>query len=100
MKNLQPLRKAEIVLRGNRMKKKQSKAIGVHNNKDFDKNDRIEWLQQLYAEWLEKRNFILNNDKQIYHILEPEELDTEAYWEEMSKELPKVVNTELMTQKE
>jgi len=54
--------------------------VGVHNRKGFVKRDRIEWLKLLYAEWLAKRNFILNNNKEFYQINEPDELDTEIYW--------------------
>jgi len=88
---LQPLIKSKIVLRGSRMKKIQSEVVGVHNNKDFVRNDRIIWLKQLYAEWLEKRNLTLNNNNETYQITEPEELETEGYWEVMSKELGKVI---------
>lgn len=73
------------------MKKIQSKAVGVHNNKDFVRNDRIKWLKQLYAEWLVKRNLTLNNKNETYQIIEPEELESEGYWEVMSKELGKVI---------
>ena len=72
------------------MKKIQSKVVGVHNNKDFVRNDRIKWLKQLYAEWLGKRNLTLNKNNETYQIVEPEELETEGYWEVMSKELGKV----------
>jgi hypothetical protein len=60
--------------------KMQSLGAGVHNSKDFAKSDRIEWLKQLYAEWLEKRNYVLSNNIEIYLINEPDELDTESYW--------------------
>jgi hypothetical protein len=50
------------------------------NSKDFVKSDRIEWLKLLYAEWLAKRSSIVNNNKEIYLINEPDELDTEVYW--------------------
>jgi len=60
--------------------KKQSIVIADHNSIDFVKSDRIEWLKLLYAEWLAKRSSILNNNKEIYLINEPDELDTEAYW--------------------
>jgi hypothetical protein len=59
----------------------QSKVVGVFNSKDFVEDDRIEWLKQLYAEWQEKRNLILNNPKEIYLIDELNELDIEGYWE-------------------
>jgi hypothetical protein len=45
--------------------------------KDYVKNERIEWLEQLYAEWLAKRSTIVN--KETYLINEPDELDTEYY---------------------
>ena len=48
--------------------------------KDYVKNERIEWLKQLYAEWLEKRNSILNYKKETYLIYEPDEFDTEVFW--------------------
>jgi len=60
--------------------KTQSIVVGVHNCKDFVKSDRIEWLKLLHAEWLAKRSFILNNNKEIYLINEPDELDIETYW--------------------
>jgi hypothetical protein len=86
--------KSKIFLRGLRMKKKsnytdqrqydrsiiQSIVDGVLNSKDFIENERIEWLKQLYAEWLEKRNYVLSNNIEIYLINEPDELDTESYW--------------------
>ena len=50
------------------------------NNKEFAGIDRIECLKKLYAEWLVKRNSILNNNKETYLINEPDELDTECYW--------------------
>lgn len=62
------------------MKKKQSKVVGVHDCKDFVAIDRIKWLKQLYAEWLEKRNSILNYKKETYLIYEPDEFDTEVFW--------------------
>lgn len=52
----------------------------VLNSEDFEKNDRIEWLKQLYAEWLEKRRFILNYKMEAYLINEPDEFETEGYW--------------------
>ena len=58
----------------------QSKVVGVFNSKDFVEDDRIEWLKQLYAEWLEKRNSILNNDVETYLFNEPYEIDTKTYW--------------------
>jgi hypothetical protein len=70
------------------MKKKSSFTDGSQpdllktqsNSKDFVQSDRIEWLKLLYAEWLAKRSSILNNNKEIYLINEPDELDTEVYW--------------------
>jgi hypothetical protein len=63
------------------MKKKSNYiVVDVLNRKDFVKNDRIEWLKQLYAEWLEKRRFILNYNIEAYLINEPDELETEDYW--------------------
>jgi len=62
------------------MKKKQSRVAGVHDCKDFDESDRIEWLKQLYAEWLGKNNSILNYNKETYLIYEPDEFDTEVFW--------------------
>ena len=73
------------------MKKIQSKVVVVHNNKDFDRNERIKWLKQLYAEWLVKRNLTLNNKNETYQIIEPEELKSEGYLGVMSKELGKVI---------
>ena len=61
------------------MKKKQSKVVGVHDCKDFVERDRIEWLKQLHAEWLEKRNSILKYNKETYPIYEPDEFDTEVF---------------------
>jgi hypothetical protein len=61
------------------MKKKESKVVGVYDCKDFVESDRIEWLKQLYAEWLEKRNSTLNINKETYLINEPDELDIECY---------------------
>ena len=52
----------------------------VLNSEGFGKNDRVEWLQQLYAEWLEKRRFILTSSIAAYLINEPDELDIETYW--------------------
>ena len=53
----------------------------VLESEDFEKNDRIEWLKQLYAEWLEKRRVILNyNNIETYLINEPDEFETENYW--------------------
>ena len=57
----------------------QSIIVGDLNSKDFVKNERIEWLKQLYAEWLKNRNSILNKNKETYLINEPDELDTECY---------------------
>ena len=58
----------------------QSIIVGDLNSKDFVKNERIEWLKQLYAEWLKNRNSILNKNKETYLINEPDELETECYW--------------------
>ena len=58
----------------------QSIIVGDLNSKDFVKNERIEWLKQLYAEWLETRNSILNKNKETYLINEPDELDIKCYW--------------------
>ncbi|MDH3574476.1 MAG: hypothetical protein OES33_09195 [Desulfobulbaceae bacterium] len=60
--------------------KTQSIVVRVHNSKDFVKSDRIEWLKLLHAEWLAKRSSIFNNNKEIYLINEPDELDIEVYW--------------------
>ena len=60
--------------------KKQGITVTDHNSKDFVKSDRIEWLKELYDEWLEKRNSLLNNNKELYLMNEPGELETEAYW--------------------
>jgi hypothetical protein len=60
--------------------KMQSIIVGDLNSKDFVKNERIEWLKQLYAEWLKNHNSILNKNKETYLINEPDELDTECYW--------------------
>ena len=62
------------------MKKEQNKIVGVQDCKDFVESDRVEWLMQLHAEWLEKRNFIINYNKETYPIYEPEEFDTEVFW--------------------
>jgi len=63
------------------MKKKSDYiVVDVLNSKDFVQNDRIELLKQLYAQWLEKRSFISNYNKETYLINEPDELDTEGYW--------------------
>ena len=59
--------------------KQQSIVVGVLNSKDFAKNERIEFLKQLYVEWLGKRNSILNNNKESYLINKPDELDIEGY---------------------
>jgi hypothetical protein len=59
------------------LSKKQSKING--NSKGFAEIDRIEWLKQIYAEWLVKRNFILKYNKKTYLIYEPEEFDTEDF---------------------
>ena len=61
------------------MKKKQSKVVGVHDCKDIVESDRIEWLKQLHAEWLEKRNSILKYNNETYPIYELEEFDTEVF---------------------
>ena len=58
--------------------KKQSVKNG--KSKEFAEIDRIEFLKKLYAEWLVKRNSILNNNKETYLINEPDELDPECYW--------------------
>ena len=42
------------------MKEKSNYKVVDVLSEDFDKNDRIEWLKQLYAEWLGKRRVILN----------------------------------------
>ena len=57
--------------------KMQSIIVGDLKCKDYVKNERIEWLKQLYAEWLEKRNSMVNKNKETYLINEPDELDTE-----------------------
>jgi hypothetical protein len=63
------------------MKKKSNFiVVDVLNSDDFAKNDRVEWLKQLYAEWLEKRRFILSFNMEAYLINEPDELETEGYW--------------------
>ena len=62
------------------LSERQSTVVAVHNSKDFVKSDRIEWLKLLYAEWLAKRNSILNYNKVTYLINEPDELDIENYW--------------------
>ena len=59
----------------------QSKVAGVPKSIDTGKHDRIEWLKQLYAEWLEKRNFMLNSTKEIYLINELDDLNIEGYWD-------------------
>ena len=48
--------------------------------KDFAGSDRIDWLKELYVEWQEKHNPILNYDNESYIINEPDELDTEVNW--------------------
>jgi len=61
-------------------KKSNYKVADVLSSEDFDKIDRIEWLKQLYAEWLEKRMVILNyNNIETYLINEPDEFETEDY---------------------
>jgi hypothetical protein len=63
------------------MKKKSNNLMAdVLNSNDFSKNDRVEWLKQLYAEWLEKRRFILSFNMEDYLINEPDEFETEGYW--------------------
>jgi hypothetical protein len=57
-----------------------SKVVGVHKSEDLVKNERIEWLRQLYAEWLEKRYDVLNIDKEPFLMTEPDEFDAESYW--------------------
>jgi hypothetical protein len=52
----------------------------VLNSADFEKNDRIEWLKQLYADWLEKRRVIVNSNMEAYLINEPDEFETEGCW--------------------
>lgn len=60
--------------------KKESKVDGVHNTKNFVKSERIEWLKQLYAEWLKKRHFKLNKNRKTYLTYEPDDLDIDTYW--------------------
>ena len=60
--------------------KMQSIIVGDLKCKDFAKHERIEWLKQLYAEWLEKRSSTLKKNKKTYLVNEPDELDTECYW--------------------
>jgi len=63
------------------MKKKSNYlVVDVLNSKDFEKNERIEWLKQLYFEWLEKRRFISKYNIEAYLINEPDEFETEGYW--------------------
>ena len=63
------------------MKKKSNYiVVDVLNSEDFEKNDRIEWLKQLYAEWLKKRRVILHCNIETYLINEPDEFETEGYW--------------------
>ena len=63
------------------MKEKSNYKVVDVLSEDFDKNDRVEWLKQLYAEWLEKRRVILNyNNIETYLINEPDEFETENYW--------------------
>ena len=57
---------------------KQSILDGVAEN--LVKSDRTEWLKQLYAEWLKKRNSILDLNENTYLFNEPYELDTEYNW--------------------
>ena len=40
--------------------KKESRVDGVCNTKNFVKSERIEWLKQLYAEWLKKSSLLEN----------------------------------------
>ena len=54
----------------------------IHNREDSQKNDRIEWLKQLYSVWLEKRYYISKNYIEIYLINEISELDSESYWDD------------------
>jgi hypothetical protein len=42
--------------------KMQSTIVGDIKSKDYVKNERVEWLKQLHAEWLEKRNSIVNKN--------------------------------------
>jgi len=45
-------------MRQHDLSRNQDRVEDVHNSKDSEKNDRIEWLKQLYAGWLEKRYYI------------------------------------------
>ena len=47
---------------------------------DEDKNEGIERLKELYAEWQEKRNPHKYLDIEKYLIDEPDELDPERFW--------------------
>ena len=82
---LKPLIQSNNLLGDNRMKTKlhtdrgqydctimQRIIAGVPCNKDFAKNERIEWLKQLYAQWLLKRDSGLINTKNTYRIEKPD----------------------------
>ena len=60
--------------------KKKSRVDGVYNSKNFVNSERIEWLKQLYTEWLKKRHFILNKNRETYLTFEPDDVDIETYW--------------------
>jgi len=60
--------------------RKQDIIDDVHHSEDSVKNDRIEWLKQLYAGWLEKRYYISKKYIEIYLINELSELDSESDW--------------------
>lgn len=67
-------------MRQHDLSRKQDIVDNVHNSIDSEKNDRIEWLKQLYAGWLEKRYYISKNHIAIYLIDEISELDSDCYW--------------------
>jgi len=67
-------------MRQNDLSRKQDIVDDVHYSKDSEKHERIEWLKQLYAGWLEKRYYISKNYIAIYLIDEISELDSESYW--------------------
>ena len=69
-------------LRQHDLSRKQVMEGDVHNREDSQKNDRIEWLKQLYSVWLEKRYYISKNYIEIYLINEISELDSESYWDD------------------
>ena len=48
--------------------------------RDEEKNEGIERLKELYAEWQEKRHPHKYLDIEKYLIDEPDELDPERYW--------------------